>query len=97
MDLPIIATGGFSTPEGAARGLVRPGMVAVSCGTAFLQSHEAGTNDFNRELVKTSRETTVAARALSGRMSLCRRSWSGLCVILGADPHIQGGQNVRLG
>lgn len=66
--LPLIATGGITTPEQVARTLELPGVEAVACGTAFLLAAEAGTSARNRSLLRAGGETE-STRAFSGRFA----------------------------
>ncbi|QGU06812.1 Nitronate monooxygenase [Corynebacterium occultum] len=68
LGIPLIAAGGISTPGQVAETLTLPGVVAVSCGTAFLLAEEAGTSDFNREILAHTPDT-VSTRAFSGRVA----------------------------
>ncbi|MGV0360881.1 nitronate monooxygenase [Corynebacterium minutissimum] len=65
-DLPLIPAGGVRTAEDVAEALSWPGVVAVSCGSAFLLSEEAGTSEHNRALLRRG-GPTVSTRAFSGR------------------------------
>lgn len=65
-DLPLIAAGGLRTGEDVAEALAWPGVEAVSCGSAFLLSEEAGTSEHNRGLLRRGGRT-VSTRAFSGR------------------------------
>lgn len=65
-DLPLIAAGGLRTREDVAEALAWPGVEAVSCGSAFLLSDEAGTSEHNRGLLRRGGRT-VSTRAFSGR------------------------------
>lgn len=65
--VPIIAAGGARTPEEVDL-LIDAGAVAVSCGSVFLLSGEAGTSPRNRELLQSDRPA-VASRAFSGRVA----------------------------
>ncbi|OHO51618.1 2-nitropropane dioxygenase [Corynebacterium sp. HMSC035E02] len=65
-DLPLIAAGGLRTAEDVATALAWPGVKAVSCGSAFLLSEEAGTSEHNRGLLRRGGQT-VSTRAFSGR------------------------------
>jgi nitronate monooxygenase len=64
--LPLIASGGITAPEDVRSALKIDGVVAVSCGTAFLLAEEAGTSGHNRALLMRGGET-VSTRAFSGR------------------------------
>ncbi len=66
IDGPVIAAGGLRTAADVAAVLARPNVVAVSCGSAFLLSDEAGTSEWNRELLRAGGKT-VCSRAFSGR------------------------------
>ena len=63
---PLIAAGGVRTAADVAEALSWPGVVAVSCGSAFLLSEEAGTSEHNRALLRRG-GPTVSTRAFSGR------------------------------
>lgn len=65
-DMPLIAAGGIRTADDVQRALSWPGVVAVSCGSAFVLSDEAGTNPANRSLIRRG-GPTVSTRAFSGR------------------------------
>ncbi|WP_018297517.1 nitronate monooxygenase [Corynebacterium lubricantis] len=64
-DLPLIAAGGVRTSSDIAQ-LIEFGAVAVMCGSAFLLADEAGTSEFNRELLAAGGSST-STRAFSGR------------------------------
>lgn len=64
--IPLIAAGGLRTREDVAEALAWPGVKAVSCGSAFLLSEEAGTSEHNRGLLRRGGKT-VSTRAFSGR------------------------------
>lgn len=64
--LPLVASGGITTPAQVAQALRLDGVVAVSCGTAFLLANEAGTSEHNRVLL-TRGGITASTRAFSGR------------------------------
>lgn len=68
VDLPLIAAGGLRDATDVAAALALPGVVAVSCGSAFLLADEAGTSALNRELLAEG-GPTVASRAFSGRVA----------------------------
>ena len=68
VDVPLIAAGGLRDAEDVAAALALPGVVAVSCGSAFLLADEAGTSALNRELLREG-GPTVASRAFSGRVA----------------------------
>lgn len=68
VDLPLVAAGGIRGREDVATTLELPGVVAVSCGSAFLLAAEAGTSAANRKLLRTGGES-VASRAFSGRVA----------------------------
>lgn len=65
--VPIIAAGGARTPYDVDR-LIEAGATAVSCGSVFLMTDEAGTSLRNRELLQSDR-STIASRAFSGRVA----------------------------
>ena len=62
----LVAAGGLRRAEDVEGALGWPGVRAVSCGSAFLLTGEAGTSDANRSLIAEG-GTTVSTRALSGR------------------------------
>lgn len=64
--LPLVASGGITAPAQVAQALRIDGVVAVSCGTAFLLADEAGTSEHNRALL-TRGGITTSTRAFSGR------------------------------
>lgn len=66
--LPLVAAGGIRDAADVEATLALPGVVAVSCGSAFLLADEAGTSGFNRELLLAGGES-VASRAFSGRVA----------------------------
>lgn len=69
-DLPLIAAGGLRTEEEIREALSWPGVKAVSCGSAFLLTEEAGTSALNRQrIMKVSGESeaSTSTRAFSGR------------------------------
>lgn len=66
--LPLVAAGGIRDSADAAEMLKLPGVVAVSCGSAFLQADEAGTSAVNRRLLAEGGRS-VASRAFSGRVA----------------------------
>lgn len=67
-DLPLIAAGGLRTADDIAAALSWPGVTACSCGSAFLLAAEAGTSDYNRQLLRRGGKT-VSTRAFSGRFA----------------------------
>ncbi|QGU04080.1 Nitronate monooxygenase [Corynebacterium comes] len=69
--LPLVAAGGIRDHTDVAKTLALPGVLAVSCGSAFLLADEAGTSTFNRELLAEGGRS-VASRAFSGRVA---RGW----------------------
>ena len=69
-DLPLIAAGGLRTAEEIREALSWPGVEAVSCGSAFLLTEEAGTSALNRQRIKNvtgEGEASTSTRAFSGR------------------------------
>ena len=69
-DLPLIAAGGLRTEEEIREALSWPGVKAVSCGSAFLLTEEAGTSARNRRRIMEvtgEREASTSTRAFSGR------------------------------
>lgn len=66
--VPLIAAGGIRDAADVAATLALPGVVAVSCGSAFLLADEAGTSGVNRQLLEAGGES-VASRAFSGRVA----------------------------
>ncbi|MFS0245777.1 nitronate monooxygenase [Corynebacterium striatum] len=64
--IPLIAAGGMRSSADVERALAWPGVVAVSCGSAFLLASEAGTSPVNRELLACGGRS-VSTRAFSGR------------------------------
>ncbi|RNE48560.1 nitronate monooxygenase [Corynebacterium alimapuense] len=66
--LPLVAAGGTRERSDVESTLALPGVVAVSCGSAFLLADEAGTSQFNRTLLAEGGES-VASRAFSGRVA----------------------------
>ncbi|MHA2788513.1 nitronate monooxygenase [Corynebacterium sp. S7] len=64
-ELPLIAAGGVRTSSEVA-GLVGLGAASVMCGSAFLLADEAGTSQFNRELLAAG-GSSISTRAFSGR------------------------------
>ncbi|AHI20511.1 nitronate monooxygenase [Corynebacterium casei] len=73
-DLPLIAAGGLRTEEEIREALSWQGVKAVSCGSAFLLTEEAGTSLVNRARINQVKnnetgesETSTSTRAFSGR------------------------------
>lgn len=73
-DLPLIAAGGLRSAEEVSEALSWPSVKAVSCGSAFLLSDEAGTSLVNRARINQvknnetgEREASISTRAFSGR------------------------------
>ncbi|MFH0412392.1 nitronate monooxygenase [Corynebacterium sp. L4756] len=73
-DLPLIAAGGLRDAHDVHEALSLSGIKAVSCGSAFLLSDEAGTSLVNRARLESVRvknekagEASVSTRAFSGR------------------------------
>ncbi|WIM68472.1 nitronate monooxygenase [Corynebacterium breve] len=64
-ELPLIAAGGARTSEDVAD-LIARGAQSVACGSAFLLADEAGTSQFNRELLEAG-GSSISTRAFSGR------------------------------
>ncbi|WP_299139381.1 nitronate monooxygenase [uncultured Corynebacterium sp.] len=67
-DLPLIAAGGLRTADDIATAMSWDGVGACSCGSAFLLTEEAGTSDYNRQLLRRGGQT-VSTRAFSGRFA----------------------------
>jgi nitronate monooxygenase len=68
-DVPIVAAGGISAPEQAAR-VRAAGADAVQIGTALLLTPEAGTGlAYRRALADPAYERTAVTRAYSGRLA----------------------------
>lgn len=67
-DLPLIAAGGLRTADDIATAMSWDGVGACSCGSAFLLTEEAGTSDYNRQLLRRG-GPTVSTRAFSGRFA----------------------------
>lgn len=63
--IPVIAAGGVTEKN---IGRILDQADAVSCGSAFLMTEEAGTSEFNRELLRRGGES-VSTRAFSGRFA----------------------------
>lgn len=88
-DLPVVAAGGVMDAAGL-RALRDAGAHAVSCGTAFLCAHEAGTSAVHRQALATRRRTVVT-RAFTGRSARAlATSWTDLAGPLApaAYPHV---------
>ena len=68
VSLPLVAAGGIRDRADVVESLALPGVIAVSCGSAFLLAHEAGTSAFNRGLLAEGGRS-VASRAFSGRVA----------------------------
>jgi len=67
VDVPLVAGGGLATAADVAAVTSR-GAVAAQIGTAYLRSHEAGTNPLHRTaLVDPAFEATTLTRAYTGR------------------------------
>src|SRR5690625_2754422 len=73
-DLPLIAAGGVRSADQVHEALTWPHVVAVSCGSAFLLSDEAGTSPVNRARINQVKnnetgtgEASTSTRAFSGR------------------------------
>ncbi len=64
--LPVVATGGVMTADGAAAALAL-GAQGVALGTAFLDCPEAGTYDVHRAALRSGGEPTELTRAFTGR------------------------------
>ena len=67
-DLPLIAAGGLRTADDISTAMSWDGVGACSCGSAFLLTEEAGTSDYNRQLLRRGGQT-VSTRACSGRFA----------------------------
>lgn len=72
--LPLIAAGGVRSADQVHEALTWPHVVAVSCGSAFLLSDEAGTSPGNRARINQVKnnetgtgEASTSTRAFSGR------------------------------
>jgi nitronate monooxygenase len=71
VDIPVVATGGIATGEGAAAALML-GASAVQIGTGFLRCPEAGISPaWADALGRTPPEGTIISRAFSGRAGRC--------------------------
>jgi nitronate monooxygenase len=68
VDLPLVVAGEIRERADVAAALALPGVVAVSCGSAFLLAEEAGTSVVNRRLLREG-GVSVASRAFSGRVA----------------------------
>ena len=67
VDVPVVAGGGISDPDGV-RLLIERGAVAAQIGTAYLLAEEAGTNATHRTALEDPRLTeTALTRAYTGR------------------------------
>lgn len=66
-DAVLIAAGGIRTPKDV-KATLATGASAVSCGSAFLLSQEAGTSSANRTMVSAG-GPTLSSRAFSGRVA----------------------------
>jgi nitronate monooxygenase len=67
VDVPVVAGGGISDPDGV-RLLIERGAVAAQIGTAYLLAEEAGTNATHRRALEDPRLTeTALTRAYTGR------------------------------
>lgn len=66
-DAVLIAAGGIRTPKDVKAALSL-GVSAVSCGSAFLLTCEAGTSKANRAMISAGGQT-LSSRAFSGRMA----------------------------
>nr|WP_241656032.1 nitronate monooxygenase [Corynebacterium silvaticum] len=66
-DAVLIAAGGIRTPEDVKAALSL-GASAVSCGSAFLLSREAGTSRAHRAMISAGGQT-LSSRAFSGRVA----------------------------
>ncbi|AIG07081.1 dioxygenase [Corynebacterium pseudotuberculosis] len=66
-DAVLIAAGGIRTARDVKVAL-SVGACAVSCGSAFLLSHEAGTSEANRAMIAAGGKT-LSSRAFSGRIA----------------------------
>ena len=65
--LPVIATGGIATPEGAAA-VLRAGAVAAMVGTVLMRTHESGTSAAHKAaLADPAFVETTLTRAFTGR------------------------------
>lgn len=68
--LPLIAAGGLRSAEEVHEAVGWPNVKAVSCGSAFLLTEEAGTSARNRERIQNvmgEGEASTSTRAFSGR------------------------------
>src|SRR5690625_7008803 len=72
--LPLIAAGGVRSADQVHEALTWPHVVAVSCGSAFVLSDEAGTSPVNRARINQVKnnetgtgEASTSTRAFSGR------------------------------
>lgn len=65
VDIPLVAAGGIMSRDDVAK-VLAAGASAAWCGSAFLLADEAGTSQFNRDIL-ADRGSTVVSRAFSGR------------------------------
>lgn len=68
--LPLIAAGGVRSAEEVQEALAWPQVAAVSCGSSFVLTEEAGTSELNRQRIQKvsgGEEASISTRAFSGR------------------------------
>ncbi len=75
--VPVLAAGGIGDGRGIAAALML-GAEGVWLGTAFLATHEAGIEDFQKEaLVESSEEGTTISRSVTGKPTrVIRNAWA---------------------
>ncbi|MBB6171980.1 nitronate monooxygenase [Nocardiopsis mwathae] len=67
VDVPLVAAGGITGPEGV-RAVLSRGAVAAQLGTAFLRCHECGASATHKQALADARfSETAITRAFSGR------------------------------
>jgi nitronate monooxygenase len=86
VDIPVVATGGIATGEGAAAALML-GASAVQIGTGFLRCPEAGISPaWADALARTPPEGTIISRAFSGRAGRCLATAYAVAASAGPPP-----------
>lgn len=85
--VPVLGAGGISDGRGVAAAFML-GAEGAWVGTAFLATHEAGIEDFQKEaIVEGGDADTVVSRSLTGKPArMIRNKWADAWVLAGKEP-----------
>ncbi len=85
--VPVLGAGGISDGRGVAAAFML-GAEGAWVGTAFLATHEAGIEDFQKEAIVDGGDAdTVVSRSLTGKPArMIRNKWADAWVVAGKEP-----------